>query len=417
MAESAINLYDAAVAQLREVAAAMQLDPGATDLLARCKRELTVSIPVAMDGGHVRTFVGYRMQHNVARGPAKGGIRYHPGVTPDEVRGLAMLMTWKCAVVDIPFGGAKGGVTVDPRQLSRGELERLTRRYTYELGDFIGPTTDIPAPDMNTDGQVMAWLMDTYSVMHGATTPAVVTGKPVFLGGTLGRVEATGRGCLFTAQEAARHSGLQPEGLTVAVQGMGNVGGIAARLMADAGFKVVAMCDSKSGVHNANGLDAAAVIAHQREHRTVVGYAGAEAVSVPELLELPCDILLPAAIEGQITAQNAARIKARIIVEGANGPTTPDADPILHDRGVLVVPDILANAGGVLVSYLEWVQDLQHYFWDEAEVNDRLRRAMQRAFAGVAAAAAERKVTLRQAAVRLAVERVVQAMNVRGLYP
>ena len=417
MTDIAINLYDTAVTQLREVGAALRLEPGIVDLLSHCSRELTVSIPVRMDDGTLRTFTGHRMQHNAVRGPTKGGIRYHPAVTADEVRGLAMLMTWKCAVVDIPYGGAKGGVTVDPKQLSRGELERLTRRYTYELGDFIGPDRDIPAPDVNTDGQVMAWMLDTYSVLHGATTPAVVTGKPVHLGGTLGRIEATGRGVMIAAQEAARHAGLQTDGLRVVVQGMGNVGGIAARLMAAQGFVVVGMCDSKSGVHNPAGLDVAAVTAYQREHRTLAGFPGAAAVTVAELLELPCDVLVPAAVEGQISGANASRIQARIVVEGANGPTTPDADLVLHDRGIMVVPDILANAGGVFVSYLEWVQDLQRFFWAEAEVNERLTQGMRRAFAAVAAAATARKVTLRQAAMQLAVTRVVEAMTSRGLYP
>ena len=306
---------------------------------------------------------------------------------------------------------------MDPQHLSTGELERLTRRYTYELGDFIGPDKDIPAPDVNTNGQVMAWLMDTYCVMHGATTLSVVTGKPVQLGGTLGRVEATGRGVMIAAGEAARTRGLGPDGLRVAIQGMGNVGGVAAKLMHEAGFKVVGVSDSRSGLYNPNGLDIPAILAYQRANRWLQGYPGVDAISSTDVLELPCDILIPAAVEGQITAENAGRVQASIVVEGANGPTTPDADPLLANRNVLVVPDILANAGGVLVSYLEWVQDLQHYFWDEAEVNDRLRRTMQRAFAGVVATAEQRQVSLRQAAMVTAVSRVVEAMNLRGLYP
>ncbi|MSQ27006.1 MAG: Glu/Leu/Phe/Val dehydrogenase [Dehalococcoidia bacterium] len=411
------SLYEVAREQVRQVAAALGLDAGVTAQLATCRRELTVHLPVRMDDGAVRVFEGHRMQHNTARGPAKGGIRYHPGVTADEVRGLAILMTWKCSLLGIPFGGAKGGITVDPKTLSKGELERLTRRYASAIAPIIGPQQDIPAPDVNTNSQVMAWIMDTYSAEQGYGVPAVVTGKPVHLGGSQGRTEATGRGCMIVARELAKTMGLSVSGATVAIQGMGNVGGIAARLMAAAGFTIVAMSDSKTGVHKPQGLDVASVLAWRREHGAIAGFPGAAGVSNEALLELPCDLLVPAAVEGQIHAGNAAAIKAKAVVEGANGPTTPEADRILESRAIPVVPDILANAGGVLVSYFEWVQNLQSFYWEEDEVNERLEQLMIKSYAAVAGMSKERQMPLRQAALTLGIQRVVEAMETRGIYP
>ena len=416
-APSTPSLYEVAREQVRQVAAALDLDAGMAAQLETCRRELTVHLPVRMDDGSVRVFEGHRMQHNTARGPAKGGIRYHPGVTADEVRGLAILMTWKCSLLGIPFGGAKGGVTVDPKALSKGELERLTRRYASAIAPIIGPQQDIPAPDVNTDSQIMAWIMDTYSTERGYDVPGVVTGKPVELGGSLGRTEATGRGCMIVARELAKTLGLSVSGATVAIQGMGNVGGVAARLMAAAGFTIVAMSDSKTGVHNPQGLDVAAVLAWRREHGAIAGFPNAQPVSNEALLELPCDLLVPAAVEGQIHGGNAAALKAKAVVEGANGPTTPEADRLLEARGIPVVPDILANAGGVLVSYFEWVQNLQSFFWEEAEVNQRLEQLMIKSYGDVAGLAKERQIPLRQAALTLGIQRVVDAMQIRGVYP
>ncbi len=416
-APSTPSLYEVAREQVRQVAAALDLDAGMAAQLETCRRELTVHLPVRMDDGSVRVFEGHRMQHNTARGPAKGGIRYHPGVTADEVRGLAILMTWKCSLLGIPFGGAKGGVTVDPKALSKGELERLTRRYASAIAPIIGPQQDIPAPDVNTDSQIMAWIMDTYSTERGYDVPGVVTGKPVELGGSLGRTEATGRGCMIVARELAKTLGLSVSGATVAIQGMGNVGGVAARLMAAAGFTILAMSDSKTGVHNPQGLDVAAVLAWRREHGAIAGFPNAQPVSNEALLELPCDLLVPAAVEGQIHGGNAAALKAKAVVEGANGPTTPEADRLLEARGIPVVPDILANAGGVLVSYFEWVQNLQGFFWEEAEVNQRLEQLMIKSYGDVAGLAKERQMPLRQAALTLGIQRVVDAMQIRGVYP
>ena len=411
------SLYEVAREQVREVAADLGLEPGITAQLETCRRELTVHLPVRMDDGSVQVFEGHRMQHNTARGPAKGGIRYHPGVTADEVRGLAILMTWKSALFGIPFGGAKGGVTVDPKALSKGELERLTRRYASAIAPIIGPQQDIPAPDVNTDSQVMAWIMDTYSAERGYDVPAVVTGKPVHLGGSLGRREATGRGCMIVARELAKTMGLSVTGATVAVQGMGNVGGVAARLMAGAGFSIVAMSDSRTGIHDPRGLDVGAVLAWRREHGAIAGFPNAAPVSNEALLELPCSILVSAAVEGQIHAGNAAAIKAKAVVEGANGPTTPEADRILEARKVPVVPDILANAGGVLVSYFEWVQNLQSLSWEEAEVNHRLEQLMTKGYGEVAGLAKERQISMRRAALTLGIQRVVDVMQTRGVYP
>ncbi len=416
-ASDAVNPYQMALQQLNLAADYLNLDDGLRRILGAMKRELAVQFPVRMDDGSVRVFTGYRVQHNLARGPAKGGIRYHPEVSLDEVRALAMWMTWKCAVVRVPFGGAKGGVTVDPKGLSPGELERLTRRYTTEISVLIGPKRDIPAPDVNTNPQVMAWMMDTYSMHVGYSVPAVVTGKPLSIGGSEGRLEATGRGVVIVAREAARYKGLDLEGATVAVQGFGNVGGTAARIFHEKGARVVAVSDVNGGVYNARGLDIPALSRHVAEAGTVVGFPGTDFVSNQELLELAVDLLVPAALENVITAENAPRIRARIVVEGANGPTTPEADSVLRDRGILVVPDILANAGGVTVSYFEWVQDLQSFFWGEAEVNKKLEHIMLNAFQEVLKVHRERKVDLRMAAYILAVSRVAHATKVRGIYP
>ncbi len=414
------SAFDTAQAQLRTVAGILGLDAGITAILTHPKRELTVHFPVRMDDGSTRVFTGYRVHHNDARGPVKGGLRYSPGVSLDEVRALAMWMTWKCAVVNLPYGGAKGGVVVDPRSLSDGELERLTRRYTTEIGIMIGPERDIPAPDMGTDARVMAWMMDTFSMHHGYSIPAVVTGKPVDIGGSEGRLEATGRGVLYIAQEACGVRGRPLQGATVAVQGFGNVGGVAARLLAKAGASVVAVSDSRGGLYRDGGLDVETLYARRRAggflDRTGLA-AGHREISNGELLELPVDVLVPAALEGQITEENATRIRAGMIVEAANGPITAAADAILAGRDVYVVPDILANAGGVVVSYFEWVQDMQSFFWDEREVNDRLQRIMTRAFRDVSSVARSRGLRLREAAHVIALNRVVEATRLRGLFP
>jgi len=362
-------------------------------------------------------FTGYRIHHNLSRGPAKGGIRYHPDVTLDEVRALAMWMTWKCAVVDIPYGGAKGAVACDPKVLSIGELERLTRRYATEISILIGPENDIPAPDMNTNAQVMAWIMDTYSMHRGYSVPGVVTGKPISVGGTRGRVDATGLGCMYMAREIARHLGFSLEGARVVVQGFGNVGSVAARVFQEQGCKVIAVSDASGGVHSAKGLDMRELIDLKKDHPNFVDYDEYDRITNAELLELPCDILVLAAMEGQLTRDNAPRVKARAIVEGANGPTTPEADRILESKGILVVPDILANAGGVIVSYFEWVQDLQFYFWELSEVENRLESIMKRSFNQVLSTSVEKKVSMRMAAYVQAVSRVVAAHNTRGVYP
>ncbi len=395
----------------------LHLDDGTRALLGDCVRELTVRFPVRMDDGKVRAFTGYRVQHSLLRGPSKGGIRYHPDVTLDEVKALAMWMTWKCAVVGIPFGGAKGGVICDPRDLSLNEIEHITRRYTSEISILIGPQKDIPAPDVNTNAQVMAWLMDTYSIQAGYSVPPVVTGKPLSIGGSEGRNEATGRGVMLVTLEALRHLGIAPAGSTVVVQGYGNVGSNAARSLAEQGCSVVAIGDQYGAIHNPGGINLAALDVHVRESRTVVGFPDADPISQDELLTTPCTILVPAALENQLTVLNAPRVKARLVVEGANGPTTPEADRILYDRGILVIPDILANAGGVTVSYFEWVQGLQSFLWRESEVNERLRDIMVRSFGEVLQVAERRQVSMRVAAYILAVDKVVQALDVRGIYP
>ncbi len=394
----------------------LQLDPDLYKVLRVPNREITIYIPVFMDNGRIEVFTGFRVQHNFARGPAKGGIRYAPDVTIDEVRALAAWMTWKCAVVNIPFGGAKGGVICDPSQMSRGELERLTRRYTAELIDFIGPERDVPAPDMNTNEQTMAWVMDTYSMHARHTVTAVVTGKPIELSGSQGRREATGRGLLFVIDEAVKKLGMKQENTRVVIQGSGNVGGTAARLMSETGYKVVAISDIHGGIYSQKGLDVPDVMAYLAKHKTFERYPNAEPVSNHELLEIDCEVLLPAATENQITSHNAHRIKCKILAEGANGPTTAAADDILESKGVFVIPDILANAGGVTCSYFEWVQDRMGYFWKEETVNERLNDIMVASFNDVVKYAENHAVNNRIAAYMLAVDRVAYITRVRGIY-
>ena len=394
----------------------LQLDPDLYKVLRVPNREITIYIPVFMDDGRIEVFTGFRVQHNFARGPAKGGIRYAPDVTIDEVRALAAWMTWKCAVVNIPFGGAKGGVICDPSQMSRGELERLTRRYTAELIDFIGPERDVPAPDMNTNEQTMAWVMDTYSMHARHTVTAVVTGKPIELSGSQGRREATGRGLLFVIDEAVKKLGMKRENTRVVIQGSGNVGGTAARLMSETGYKVVAISDIHGGIYNPKGLDIPDVMSYMASHKTFERYQKAEPVSNHELLEIDCEVLLPAATENQITSHNAHRIKCKILAEGANGPTTAAADGILESKGVFVIPDILANAGGVTCSYFEWVQDRMGYFWKEEMVNERLKDIMVASFNDVVKYAENHGVNNRIAAYMLGVDRVATVTRMRGIY-
>ncbi len=409
--------WDAALRQFHRAADHLPLKRGIREFLAFPHRELTVNFPVHMDDGSVRVFTGYRVHHSTVLGPTKGGIRYNLRVDLNEVRALAMLMTWKCALMHLPYGGAKGGVACDPGQLSRVELERLTRRYATEIGIIIGPDSDIPAPDVGTNDQIMAWIMDTYSMHLGHSVPAVVTGKPISIGGSAGRREATGRGVMIVAREAARIRGIPFATSRVVVQGFGNVGSVAAYLLHDQGCTIVGISDVSGGIYSSKGLDPRAVLRHMQQTGRVAGFPGTETVSNTDLLELPCDFLVPAAIEGQITRENAGRIQAKIVVEGANGPTTPEADEILADRDILVVPDILANAGGVTVSYFEWVQDLQSLFWSEEEINQRLERIMVQAFKGVVDLARERDVELRTAALIYAVKRVADALLTRGIYP
>ena len=412
-----VSAYATAVQQFRTAADRLGLDEGTRGILSLPKRELTVHFPVKMDDGGVQVFTGYRVQHNMARGPGKGGIRFHPDVDLDEIKALAMWMTWKCAIADIPYGGAKGGVTCQPKAMSVGELERLTRRYATEISIIIGPDRDIPAPDVNTDDRVMAWIMDTVSMHLGFTTPGIVTGKPLSVGGTLGRSEATGRGVLIAVREAAKRAGLPLDGARVVVQGYGNVGYHAARLLAHHGCVVTAVSDSSSAVHSTSGLDPDDIKQHKTANGSFAGYASGDSIPPDQLLEIPCDVLVPAALEGEITGRNADRIAARIIVEGANGPTTPEADAILYDKGVLVVPDILANAGGVVVSYFEWVQDIQRYFWDIDEVNSKMESILVRSFDQVADMAHKDRISMRDAAMSIAVSRVVTAVEDRGVYP
>ncbi len=413
----AINAWAVAQQQFDLAAEKLGLDPGLRQVLRQPRRELTVHFPVKMDDGTVRVFTGFRVQHNLGRGPAKGGIRYHQNVSLDEVKALAMWMTWKCAVVGIPYGGGKGGVIVDPKKLSKKELEGLSRRFFSEISVLIGPEKDIPAPDVNTNAQTMAWFMDTYSMHVGYTVPAVVTGKPISLGGSEGRNEATARGCVYTVVEAARHLGIDLKGATCVVQGFGNAGAIAAQLMVGEGAKILAVSDSQGGIHNPDGLDPNKVLAWKQEHGTVVGYPGAKPVSNTEILEIPCDVLIPAALENQITEKNARRIQAKIVAEAANGPTTPEADAILYERGIFLIPDILCNAGGVTVSYFEWVQDLNRDHWSEEQVNHKLKEIMVRAFGETLALSEKHEVNMRTGAYLLAVDRVASATALRGLYP
>jgi glutamate dehydrogenase (NAD(P)+) len=413
----AINAWDVAQRQFDLAAEHLHLSPGLRRVLREPKRQLIVHFPVKMDDGTVEVFTGYRVQHNLGRGPAKGGIRYHQDVTLDEVKALAMWMTWKCAVVGIPFGGGKGGVIVDPKKLSQRELEGLTRRYATEISIIIGPERDIPAPDVNTNAQTMSWIMDTYSMHVGYTSPAVVTGKPIALGGSEGRNEATAQGAVYTIQDAARHLGMDLAKCAVAVQGFGNAGAIAAHLMFEQGSKIVAVSDSTGGIYKAEGFDPNSVLAWKQEHHTVVGFPGTKEITNAELLEVDCDILIPAALENQITAANAGKIQARLIAEAANGPTTPEADEILYKNAKFVIPDILCNAGGVTVSYFEWVQDLDRDFWSIDHVNEKLRAIMQRAFASTLEMSIREKVNMRTAAYMLAVQRVADATSLRGLYP
>jgi glutamate dehydrogenase (NAD(P)+) len=410
------SVFGAMLQEFEGAAKILNLDKGLWRMLTHPKRQIIVSCPVQMDNGEIEVFTGYRVQYNITLGPAKGGIRYHPGVTLDEVTALAAWMTWKCAVAQLPFGGGKGGVICDPTKMSRRELEALTRRYTAEIIDAIGPDKDVPAPDVNTNEQIMAWFSDTYSMHVGHTSTAVVTGKPIEMGGSLGRREATGRGVMIVARESARHLGFSLRGATVAVQGFGNVGGIAADLLAEQGAIIVGVTDWKGGVYNAKGLDTKELLTHVGQQKTVAGFTGGEPLPCDDLFGLPVDILIPAALENQITEQNAGRIRARLVVEGANGPTTPAANKMLHDRGVFVVPDILANGGGVTVSYFEWVQDRHGYFWAEREVNERLEAKMIQAFDVVLQTAERYKVDMRTAAYIVAINRVATVTKMRGMY-
>jgi len=417
MVVDVISPYTVAVAQFDDAAERLGLSRSMRNVLRAPKRELIVNFPVRLDNGDVQMFTGYRVQHNINRGPAKGGIRFSPEVSLDEVRALAMWMTWKCAVVDIPFGGAKGGVICDPHQMSRGELERMSRRYATEISILMGPNSDIPAPDMNTNPQVMAWMMDTYSMHQGYSVPAAITGKPLAIGGSEGRLDATARGVQVVTLEAMRYLDMSPEKCSVVIQGFGNVGGITARLLHETGCKIVGLSDISGGVYNPQGIDVPTAMRFSREHGSLRGMPGTEAVTNRELLELPCDVLIPAALENQLTKDNADRVQARLIVEAANGPTTTEADRILNANGVLIVPDILANAGGVTVSYFEWVQDLQHFFWSEKEINQRLESIMTRSFNAVLEKSTNQETNLRMGAYLLAVSRVAEATELRGIYP
>jgi glutamate dehydrogenase (NAD(P)+) len=411
------NPYELAKQQLAAVADVFGVDDNLVNVLSKPKKAVSVSVPTRRDDGTVDVFEGFRVIHNIARGPSKGGIRYHPDVTLDEVKALAMWMTWKCALMGVPFGGAKGGVVCNPKQLSERELEGLTRRYTSEILNEIGPERDIPAPDVGTDARVMAWIFDTYSMNKGHSVLGVVTGKPLELGGSLGREEATARGGLYCLREALRKRGLPIDSITVAIQGFGNVGSYLARFLAEEGATVVALSDSSSGLYNPKGIDVAAAIAHKRETGALAGLRGADAITNEELVLVECDVLAPCALEQVITGENADRVRAQIILEGANGPLTPAADAIVDDRGVLVLPDVLANAGGVVVSYFEWVQGLQEYFWKESEVNAKLNDIVTRAFNETWQTSQDRDISMRLAAYGLAVLRVAEATTIRGLYP
>jgi glutamate dehydrogenase (NAD(P)+) len=414
-AESA---YVIAQEQFDRASDVLDLDDGLRKVLREVKRELTVHFPVLMDDGNIEMFTGYRVQHNLARGPAKGGLRFHPAVTLDEVKALAMWMTWKCAVVGLPYGGAKGGVIVDPKKLSLAEQQRLVRRFATEISIVVGPESDIPAPDVGTNAQHMAWFMDTISMHRGYSVPATVTGKPLAVGGSEGRPEATGRGLTFCVLEGLEELNIQPAGSTAVVQGFGNVGSVSAKLLSrEAGMSILAVSDSTSAIYNGHGLDLAEAEQYKATHGSFGGYPGAESIEPHEILELECTVLVPAALEGQIHKGNAPRVRAKVIAEGANGPTTPEADDILLEKGVLVIPDIVANAGGVTVSYFEWVQDLQAFFWEESEINQRLRHIMSRAYKQVSRVAHDRKLSMRTAAYTLAVDQVARASEARGIYP
>jgi len=414
--EQETNPWLAAEARFDEAAGRLNLDDGMCKVLRSPTKEITVHIPVQLDDGRIEVFTGYRVQHSIARGPGKGGIRFGPDVTLDEVRALASWMTWKCAVVNIPFGGAKGGVICDPHLLSDGELERVTRRYTAEIIEFLGPERDVPAPDVNTNDRVMAWIMDTYSMHVRHTTTAVVTGKPIDLGGSKGRTEATGRGCMIVTLKALKKLGLAPQDTRVVIQGFGNVGGMAAQLMARVGFKIICIIEYDAAIYNPNGLDIAALMEHRKETGSIRDYPEGENMDRHEALFLPCDVLLPAAHENEITSATAPRLRCKILCEGANGPTTPLADPILHDKRIFIIPDILANAGGVTVSYFEWVQDRQGFFWNEDLINTRLEEIMVASFDAVVSYAEKHGVNNRTAAYMLALDRVAFAIKLRGIY-
>jgi glutamate dehydrogenase (NAD(P)+) len=414
---SSFSPWDAALSQLDAAARSMDLEPGVHEVLRSPKRVLSVAVPTRMDDGSVRVFTGYRVHHNTSRGPSKGGIRYHPDVSMDEVKALAMWMTWKCAIVGIPYGGAKGGVVIDPRSVSERELERMTRRYAAEILPFIGPEKDIPAPDVGTDAQVMAWIMDTYSMNVGYSVPGVVTGKPLSIGGSLGRGEATARGVTYVTSATLKNRGAPIDETRVAVQGYGKVGAPAVHLLHELGCTIVAVSDVGGGVYNPHGLSPKGLAAQREATGSIAGFEGGDPISNEELLTIDCDVLIPAALETQLTQDNAEQVKAPVIVEAANGPTTPEADEIFEDKGTLVVPDILANSGGVTVSYFEWVQDIQAFFWTEDEVNERLRSIMERAYVDVLHLAEEKKVPMRTAATMLGVARVAEAHKTRGLFP
>ena len=414
--EAGGSIFNAMLQEFDGAARLLGLDPGIWKILTSPKRQITVSCPIQMDNGEIEVFTGYRVQYNITLGPAKGGIRYHPDVSLDEVTALAAWMTWKCAVAHVPFGGGKGGVVCDPTRMSRRELEALTRRYVAEIIDSIGPEKDVPAPDVNTNDQIMAWVMDTYSMHVGHTSTAVVTGKPVEMGGSLGRREATGRGVMIVTREAAQHLGFDIKGATVAVQGFGNVGSVSADLLAGLGAKIVAVTDWKGGVYNPDGLDVAKMLDFARQHKTIDAFPGGESIENEQLFALEVDVLVPAALENQITMENAPAIKARIVAEGANGPTTPEAHRHLHERGVFVIPDILANAGGVTTSYFEWVQDRHGYFWTEPEVNQRLETMMREAFRAVLQTSLKYKTDMRTAAYIVAINRVATVTKMRGMY-
>ncbi|HTI39247.1 MAG TPA: Glu/Leu/Phe/Val dehydrogenase [Vicinamibacterales bacterium] len=414
--ESGGSIFSAMLQEFDGAARLLGLDQGLWKVLTHPKRQIVVSCPIQMDNGEIEVFTGYRVQYNITLGPAKGGIRYHPNVTLDEVTALAAWMTWKCAVAHVPFGGGKGGIVVDPNRLSRRELEALTRRYIAEIVDAIGPEKDVPAPDVNTNDQIMAWVMDTYSMHVGHTATAVVTGKPIEMGGSLGRREATGRGVMIVTREAAKHLGFDIKGATVAVQGFGNVGSVSADLLSKIGAKIVAVTDWKGGVYNEQGLDITKMLDYAKQHKSIEGFSGGEPIDNAKLFALDVDVLVPAALENQITGQNAGSIKAKVIAEGANGPTTPEAHKTLHERGVFVIPDILANAGGVTTSYFEWVQDRHGYFWEEDEVNRRLEAKMVEAFKDVLDTSIRYKTDLRTAAYIVAINRVATVTKMRGMY-